>query len=83
MFALRDLALRPVETAMFDEDDRVIVADGGFEHALGVARIGRHDDFEPGDVGEPRFEALRVVRAHGAADAALHTDGQRDLKLPA
>ena len=66
---------------MLHEQNRVVVADGGPHEALGVGRIRWHDHLQPGDVEEPGFQALRMVGAHVALDAALDPHGQRHFQL--
>ena len=39
--------------------------------------------FSPGTWASQDFQTLRMVRAHGAADAALDAYGQRNFQLPA
>ena len=68
---------------MLDEDDRVVVADGGFEQPFGVGGSGGHDDLQSGHMSDPGLEALGMIRAHSAADAALDSDGQWDFELSA
>ena len=47
---VRHLALHGVERLALDEDDRIVVADGGLEQALGVGRRRRPHHLEPGHV---------------------------------
>jgi len=55
---------------MLDEHHRVVVADGGDQHALRVARRRRHDHLQPGHVREPGVQRLAVLvgLAPAAAD---------------
>ena len=46
-----DLAGGVVEALALEDDDRIVVADGGFEEALGIADGAGRADFETGDVG--------------------------------
>ena len=71
--------LSHVQPLVLDEDDRVGVADGLDQHALGVVgRRGRHD-LQAGHVRVQRVERLRVLRAGaeaGTGDGAHdHGDG--------
>ena len=75
--------LHPVEQAVLDEDHRVGVLDRRPQQAVGVRRGRRHDDAEPGDVGEQRLEALGVLAARRPAGAELGADGQRHLRRAA
>ena len=79
VIAIGNLPFRPIEPAMLDEDHWVVVANSCLQQSFGVGGIGRHDDFQTGDMCEPGFETLRVVRTHGAADAALDAHGQRNF----
>ena len=72
-------ALHAVEQPVLDEHDGVRVLDRRPEQAVGVGRRRRHDDGQPGDVGEQRLEALRVLAARGATGAELRAHGERHL----
>ena len=58
---LRHLALDGVERLRLDEDDRVVVADGRLQEALGIGGCRGPHDLEPGHVVEVRLHALRVL----------------------
>ena len=73
-------SLHAVEQPVLDEDDRVRVLDRGAQQPVGVGRRRRHDDGQPGDVREQRFEALRVLAARRAPGAELRPHGQRHLR---
>src|SRR6185437_16349405 len=70
------LLQRAVQILVLEEHDRVIVANGGFEHSLGVVRRGRRNHDEPRAMRKPGGEALRVIKA--AADAASVANSKRD-----
>src|SRR5271166_3807676 len=63
-----------VEIFVLEENAGIVVADGGFDEALGVVGRGGADDFEAGIVDEPHLGILRVegaavdVSAAGAAE---------------
>ena len=63
LVVLGDLAALAVEVLVLDEDDRVVVADGRLEQALGVGRRRGHGDQQAGHVQEEGLEAVRVRRA--------------------
>ena len=74
--ALGHLALDPaVEVLVLHEDDRVGVAHGGDQQALGVLGRRGRDDLQPGRVHEPRLGVLRVERAAREAAAGGQPDG--------
>ena len=54
-----------------------------FSNPLASAGLDGMTTFKPGTWASQDFEALRVVRAHGAADAALDAHGERNFQLPA
>ena len=66
VLTLRHLAHQRVVQLVLDEDDRVVVADRGLQQALGVGRRGGHHDLQPGDVADPRLEALTVLGGRAA-----------------
>src|SRR5581483_11872907 len=78
-----DLALRPVQQLVLEEDHGVVVADGRGEQPLRVGGRRRHDDLQAGDVREPRLERLRVLRGVATAGAALRAHDHRYARLPA
>src|SRR5579862_4205418 len=53
-----------VKIFMFEEDARIVVADGGFDQAFGVVGRGRANDFKTWVVDEPH---LRILRMEGTA----------------
>src|SRR5262245_32154988 len=57
-----DLALGVVQHLAFDENDWIVVPDGGLEQSLGVCRCGRHDDLQSRDVCVVALERLRMLR---------------------
>ena len=59
-----------VEIFVLEEDAGIVVADGGFDEALGVVGRGGADYFEAGIVDEPHFGILRVERAAVNVSAA-------------
>ena len=75
--AVRDRAFDEIELLVLEEDDRVVVADGGLEQALGVGRGGGHADLQAGDVGEPGLQRLRVLGGVAAAAALLGPNDHR------
>ena len=75
--------LHAVEQPVLDEDHRVGVLDGRTEQPVGVGRRRRHDDGQPGDVGQQHLEALGVLAPRGAPGAELGPHGQRHLGRPA
>ena len=80
--ALFDLTLRAVEGAGFEEDDRVVVPDGGDHHALRVVGRYRGDDLEAGEVSVEGLQGVGVLGGELDAAAVGAADDQRDL-LPA
>ena len=80
---VRDRALGHVEQLVLDEDDRVVVADGGLEQAAGVVGSRGHDHLEPGDVVEERLQALGVLGGKPVAGTPLGAQHHGDLALPA
>jgi hypothetical protein len=66
-----------IEPLRLEEDHRVGILDRRDQQTLGVARIGRHDRLQAGDVGEQRFGALAVGLAAEDAAAGRHPDHHR------
>src|SRR4029453_15058962 len=60
---VRHALLDPVQRAVLEEDDRIVVVDRAVEESADVRGRRRDDDLEPGDVHEPGLELLRVLRA--------------------
>jgi hypothetical protein len=52
-----------MDPSAFEEDCRCIVSATCNEKSFGITRSRRRNDFEAGNVREPAFEALRVLRA--------------------
>jgi len=67
---------------VFDEEHRVVVADGRLEHPLGVVGGAGHGHVQAGEVGEDHFWGVGVRRAKLLAAAGRRADDQRDGKLP-
>ena len=63
--------------------DRVVVADGRLEQALGVGRRRGHGDQQPGHVQEEGLEAVRVRGPELVAGALGHAHDERDADLAA
>src|SRR5439155_11531215 len=80
---VRHLFLDAVQRAVLEEEDRIVVVDRRPEEAPDVGRSRREDDLEAGDVHEPGFELLRVLRARRPARAALRPERDRYLQLAA
>ena len=97
-FAERDHKTRPggggavihlaVELLVFEEEHRVIAADGGSEQSCGVFGIGREHDAEAGNVGEVHLAALAVIDGTAVeiaadGDADDHGSGKTAVGAPA
>ncbi|MNK72771.1 hypothetical protein D3C87_922550 [compost metagenome] len=67
-----------VEALGLEEDDRIIVLDGGDQQALGVIGVGRNDNLQTRNVGEQGFWRLAVRLA--AEDAAAIGAADRDRR---
>src|SRR5690606_2841957 len=61
---LRNFALVAVENGIFEEEDRIVVPDGGLEQTLDVIRGGGHDDLHAGVIGEDIFRSVGVRGAN-------------------
>ena len=72
-----------VQRAVLEDEHRVGVGEGGPEHAAGVVEGGRREDAQPGDVGVPALQAVRVLRGELAAGAGGHPDHERYVELAA
>ncbi|MFN8543861.1 MAG: hypothetical protein U0807_06615 [Candidatus Binatia bacterium] len=72
----RDGAEDPVQPAVLEVDDRVVVLHRRDEEPFGVARRGRRDDLETREMREHRRQALRVLRplAPAAPDDEPHDE---------
>ena len=68
---------------MLKDDDRVGVLERGGEHAASVRQRGRRDDPDPGNVGIPRLEAVRMLRRELPSCARRHPDDERHVALAA
>ena len=77
--AFRYLALQAERHLVHHDEHRIVVARGRDDAALDVVRRRRHHDLQTGQVREPRFEALRVLRGEARAGARHreHRDRQR------
>src|SRR5438552_12192710 len=80
---LRHLALHVVEGLGLDEDDRIVVADGRLQQALGVHRRGGAHDLQPRHVVEVHLHRLRVLRGELVRGAARPADHDRHVVLAA
>ena len=78
-----DLASPPVEPDVLDEEDGVAVEQRTPHEAVRVRRVRRHGDLDPGDVHEPRLEALRVLGPHAHPGHDRSPDHERHGELPA
>jgi hypothetical protein len=79
--ALGNLALLAVENGVFEEHDRVVVANGGLHERLGVGGVGGDDDLQARVVGEDVFDGVGVGGADigAAVGGAADDDGAGDL----
>ncbi len=68
---------------MLQEDDRVRVADGGLEQALGVGRVIGRDHLQAGHVGVPGRIVLAVLGGHAGGRAVGAAEHDRALDLAA
>ena len=71
-----------VEIFVLEEDAGIVVADGGFDQALGVVGRGGADDFEAGIVDEPHLGILRVEGAAVDVSAAGAAQDERSGRAP-
>ena len=60
-----------------------MVDERGAQEAVGVRRVRGHGDLDPGDVHEPRLEALRVLRPHAHPGDDRRADHERHGELAA
>ena len=79
---IRDFATRLIQRGVFDEQDRVIGADGSFQQSLGICRRPRRDNLQAGEMGKDRIRRLGMGGAQLAPAAAHSADHQRQDKLP-
>src|SRR4030095_16399148 len=63
---------------VLEEEDRVVVSDGGLDQALGVVRGRRLHDLQPRRVGEVRLGVLRMERPSVHATAGRTAYDERD-----
>ena len=80
---LGNLAFARVQRLVLEEHDRVIIADGLDHQALGIVRIGRHDDLQPGNRCQQRIDGLRMLRSHVHARTHRGADHHRAGALAA
>ena len=78
----RKRAFHGVERLVLDEQDRVGICNRGMEQRIGLVERRRADHLETGDVGEPPFQALRMLRPCIQSAAVLRADDQRHAPLP-
>ena len=72
----------PVGALVLQEDNGVVVPDGGLEQPLGVVRRGGRHDLEAGGAREERLDALGMVQRAPDAAAVGRPDDHRDAQLP-
>ena len=80
---VRHVTLRVVQHLAFEEAHGVVVADRAFEQALGVVRRAWRDNLQARNMGQPRFERLRVLRGQLQRGAVRSTKDDRHVVLPA
>src|SRR5712664_471132 len=83
VLAVGDVALQIVQHLALEHDDRIVVADRGLEEPLGIGRRRWRDDLETGDVREPAFPRLRVLRGELECGAVRAAEHDRQGHLPA
>ena len=68
-----------IEKFVLEEEAGIVVANGRFDQALGVARSGRADHFQSGRVHVPHLGILRMEwpAAHAATGGAANHHGSR------
>ncbi len=76
-------AAQVVQRLVLHEDHRIVIADRGEQHALGIVRVGRHRHFQPRHRCQHRVRALAVLRRCVHASAISHADHQRAACAPA
>jgi len=64
---------------VLDHDHRIVVFHRRDHQAFAVARIGRHDYFQPGEMGKYGFHTLRMLRPLSPAAADYQAYDQRHL----
>ena len=77
LFGRQVLLDAAVEALVLEEEHRVVVADGGFDEALGVVGGGRAHHLQAGRADEPHLGILRMERAavNAAARGRANHDG--------
>src|ERR671913_997046 len=71
-----------VGTFVFEEEDRVRVADGALYHGLGVGGERGRDHLEAWCIAEPGFDALGVVEGTAGHDTVGSPDGYGAIPVP-
>jgi len=72
----------PVKIFVLEEDDRIVVANGGLDEAFGIVGGGGADDFQARSVHEVHFGILRMKRAAMHVAAAGTADHERSGRAP-
>ena len=70
-----------VEELVLEKKDRIVGADGCFEHALGIIGRTRSHDNQTRDAGQPDFETLRVLGSHADSPSAGSSNHERQRIL--
>ena len=78
-----DQLAAPVQAHVLDEEHRIVVGECRPEQVIGVLRVGRHHDLDPGNVHEPGFETLGMLRAAAEPRRDRRSQEQRYLQAPA
>jgi hypothetical protein len=68
---------------MLDEYHRIVVANSGDEHSLGIPGRRRHYDFKTVYVGKPRLQGLAVLKGLPPSSPGDRPDDHRDAHMPA
>ncbi len=79
----RNILLAVCEAHALEAEHRIVVADRGLQQALRVRRTGGEDHLQPGDVGEDRVRALRVLSRELQPAAVQRPDDDREVPLAA
>src|SRR5258708_6493939 len=58
VFAVWNLAFFRVLGLVFKENNRIVIPDGTLKQPQNIRRVGRHGNFKPWRLHEPRFTAL-------------------------
>ena len=72
-----------IQILVLEVDDGIVVANGGFQQALGVERRGGRDHFQPRAVHEPGFGVLRMIETAADVTAARRADNHRHRRAAA